>query len=236
MVERIRGLVQQAGQAYQRYFVVYNVHRSGEKGEEFRKEDRDGYGINFFMRVLKPLDQNAVALKDGIDTLLGKAEAAVQEITAFQQQGPNEAYLLKAQSIRRQADALLLKSKGVLGSMTGDIEKMVTKGSGLFKDLEEVFKETNHEMKLVRAGTALQRLTGVREAVPRMEAYLKEMKILMKDVGKIPKNLTKDNQIKPELDGFVRAYKETTEYHSQWHKHAATAEKTYLEILNRVNK
>src|SRR6266404_9951605 len=93
MVQRIQGLSQQADTAFQRYFVEFDRHRKGEKGENFQREDKEGYGIAFFMEKLKPLFQKGEFLKDAVATNLNKAQVAVRFITAHKQNGPAQAFL-----------------------------------------------------------------------------------------------------------------------------------------------
>ena len=235
MVQRIQGLSQQADTAFQRYFVEFDRHRKGEKGENFQREDKEGYGIAFFMEKLKPLFQKGEFLKDAVATNLNKAQVAVRFITAHQQNGPAQAFLAQAQAFRQQLGALIQKSKVVLGGMTGDIEKVVKES--MVSDQENVRRAETQDMKLARADQSLQRLAGIREAAPRMAQYLNESKQLLKDVGtKIPKTLLRDPQIGPEVNGFAASFKKMVAYHASWNKHASKAEEIYKDTLKLVNK
>jgi len=235
VVQRVQGLSQQADTAFQRYFVEFDRHRKGEKGDNFRREEKEGYGISFFMEKLKPLFQKGEFLKDAVATNLNKAQIAVRFITAHQQNGPAQAFLAQAQAFRQQLDALIQKSKVVLGGMTGDIEKVVKES--MVSDQENVRRAETQDMKLARADQSLQRLAGIREAAPRMALYLNESKQLLKDVGtKIPKTLLRDPQIGPEVNGFTTSFKEMVAYHASWNKHASKAEEIYKDTLKLVNK
>jgi hypothetical protein len=124
----------------------------------------------------------------------------------------------------------------VLGGMTGDIQGMVTKGSGLAMDLENVLNTTTQEMKLAHADKALQRLTNIRESNPRIEEFVKEVKILSGEAGKFPKTMVRDNPINPELDGFLKNFQDLVAYKKHWDKHSEMVEAVYKQILKAVNK
>jgi hypothetical protein len=234
MAQELQNHGQEAETVYQRYFVEFDKHRTA-KGEEFKPEDREGYDMPFFMQVLKPIDKNAVALKESITNHFVGAQAAVAQIQAFQQNGAQQAYLAMAQHVHQQADNLLQKSRNVLGAMTGQISSLVQKGSGLAMDLDFVLQATTLEMKLANADKALQRMANIRDAAPRIDEYMAQGKALVLEANKIPKNL-RAGQIKQELDAFTKSVKDLAIHQVEWHKHADTAEKLYKEILKRVNK
>jgi len=233
-LQKVQELNQEADTVFQRYFVQFDRHRSGEKGEDFKQEDKEGYGVSFFMEKLKPLFQKAQFLKDAVANYVTKAQTAVNFITTHKQQGPAQAFLVQAQAFRQRQTELLDKSKKVLGAITGDIAQVL---EAMAKDQENVTSSKTQDMKLARADQSLQRLVGIREAKPRMTDYLNESQSLLKEVGaKIPKPLWKDGVIGPEVNAFTVSFKEMATYHAGWHKQAGKAEDVYKATLKLVNK
>ena len=233
-LQKAQSLSQEADAVFQKYHDEFDKHRSGEKGEDFKQEDKDNYGIPFFMEKLKPLYQKAEFLKGAVANNVTKAQTAVNFIQTHKQQGRGQAFLVQAQAFRaRQAD-LLDKSKKVLGAITGDISQVL---EAMKKLQDEVIKAQTQDMKLARADQSLQRLVGIREAGPRMQEYLKESQGLLKEVGsKIPKDLLKDQTVGPEINAFTVSFKEMATYHAGWHKQASKGEEIHKETLKKVNK
>lgn len=234
-MQQVRDLAQQAETAYQQYFRDFDRHRTGEKGDQFSQDEKEGYGVAFFMQVLKPLFQNATDLQSALAVAESAAQTAVTQIQALAEGGAEAAQLVKVSSLNARVKDLMEKSRVVLGGMTGDISSMVAKGSGLGRDLTEVLAEKNQELKLHKASNALSRITLVRDAAPRMERFLSQAKGMAGEAAKVPKEL-RTGAIKEQLDEFTLVFKELVTYHAQWHKHAETAEKLYKEVLKQVGK